>query len=48
MENEEKIELLKNKIIAFFYKKGVEEVNVQNKVMMLNGTLNFNNILNWF
>ena len=45
MENAEKIELIKNKIIAFFSKKGVEEVNLSNKVMMLNGSLNFNNIL---
>ena len=45
MENAEKIELLKNKVIAFFSKKGVEEVNVSNKVKMLNGSLNFNNVL---
>ena len=45
MENLEEIELAKDKIRKFFNKKGVSEVEVTNKIKILNGTLNFRNLL---
>lgn len=45
MENLETIELAKDKIRKFFNKKGVSEVEVSNKIKILNGTINFRNLL---
>jgi len=45
MENTELIESLKNKLRAFFDKKGGEEIEIGNKPKILNGSVNFNNLL---
>lgn len=45
MENLEAIEILKDKIRKFFNKKGVSEIEISNNIKILNGTLNFKNIL---
>ena len=45
MENTELIDFLKTKLRGFFDKKGVEEIEIGNNSKILNGSVNFNNLL---
>ena len=45
MENYEVIEFLKDKLRTFFRKRGIFEVDVQNSVSILNGSLDTKNII---